>query len=616
MARPRKRKPDLDALPSCLAWYGEVLTGRVAANKAIRQMAEREANDFLYRQRRDDFPYVFHVDLAERALAFYRLLPFVSGERAGQSFQIENWQAAFFSSLTGWRMKGDVKVRRYLRAILQVPRKSGKTFMAACYGLRELIASPSGGAEVYSLATKVEQASLSIDVAKKMITRLGREHPMTRRVHCYSDGIEIVRGGESRWWKALSSRAKGIEGVGASLAIIDEAALIENRALISSIQESGRGRRSPMTLYISTAQDVHQSPYLEVKGLLEQGLDGGEADERLFGLVFTIDREPRESDDEMFMRIAETPDLWRASNPNLGISHYVEHIESDMRDARLNPAMRAEVLLKTFNVFVNASSEKFLELSAWDACGQGKREGVLYAGIDIGIAADFTSLALVWDHGTGKYTGEVKCFAPRVALEKVTAENRSVFQAAIDAGELVIMGERALDMAAFCVHLLNLCKAEGVSVIGIDPWMASDVVDACEGAGHEILAIKQGTMLTMGIYRLEQLIAEGRFQQAGKNRLLRWMVANARRVEKRGLVMLEKPAYEKKIDGVMALVNAVLVSAHGRSRVATCDVYYGDDTQGLDADADADADAAPSYDPNPFSWRPGMGSDYDELYSR
>ena len=567
-----KNEFDLARLPECLAWYGEVVSGRRQSNKAIRQMAEREVRDYFVRQHSDDFPYLFDPLAVANALKFYRLLPFVDGVRTGENFDPEPWQVAWFASLSGWRRKEDRRVTRYSRSILLVPRKNGKTTMAAAMALKALIGSPPGGAEVYSLAPKGDTARLSIGIGSRMLDRLGAAHPLCRGVRIYTkEGIECERNKESRWWRPLSAGARSIEGIGASFAVVDEAAEIANRGMVASIQESGHGRKSPHTCFISTAQPVPDSPFRDLVKQLESDLDGGKnPDENLFGLIFTVDRLPKETDDELFIRIAGDEGLWAQANPSLDKALYKEHIEGAIRSGMASPGERVQILLKRFNIWVSDLTSQYIEPAAWAECGRVEEEGergILFVGIDIGLTHDLTAVASLWQHGTGNYSAEVKHFAPRAAINRISKERRGVFDKAVASGEIVVMGENSLDMSQFISWLLLHCERWGPISVGLDPWMAGEVYDALEGAGKPVISVRQGTRLTEGIYRLERMVLGGRLRH-GHGAFMGWQIAHCRRLEKGGAVLLEKGGnYEQKIDGVVALVTATMVAAQGRDKI-------------------------------------------------
>jgi phage terminase large subunit-like protein len=92
----------------------------------------------------------FDADAAKRAVDFFSLLPHVKGKWAGQGFKLEPWQESIVSALFGWKMsKGGPRL--YRECYLEVPRKQGKSTMAAGIAGILLYADREPGAEVYCL---------------------------------------------------------------------------------------------------------------------------------------------------------------------------------------------------------------------------------------------------------------------------------------------------------------------------------------------------------------------------------------------------------------------------------------------------------------------------------
>lgn len=559
-----------------MRYYAQVLRDEIpGVPKAIKNMARREAEDFLVRQHKPGFPFYFDVAQAEKTMKFYRQFPFPDAEWAGRPWVFEPWQEAFLTSLGVWRLKAKPRERRYNRALLLVGRKTGKTAMAALAATGRLLTAPKGQAEIYSIARQLDQAALSLNMAEKMLLHMGTSHPLLKHVSVYP-GKRIVhevigRDGkveEIRKWRALTKDHKSIEGVGASMCVLDEAAYVTNNDLISSIWQSMRGRESPLMLCVTTAQAEYNTRFLAWKGLLEEGFENpADADQRLFGFLYSADRLPRETDDELFERLRTSPHLWKGMLPNLDVSHTKSMVEQDFREGKSSPLARTEMLLKTFNVFTNSAVDKFIELSVVDALPSGPvREGRCILGLDVGEKSDFTSAVFLWDNGDERYSAVVKSFCPQVAFNRASEEIKLIYRAAIDTGELQICGDAVLDFQEFIPALIEMCQENKVQLAGIDPAKALEVIEALEGINIECVKIYQGFKLSGPIGRLERLLHQGHLR-LDKGVLLRWMFANCRRKQRGALVMIDKPAKHLKIDGVMALIDAIHAAAQGKSKV-------------------------------------------------
>jgi phage terminase large subunit-like protein len=78
------------------------------------------------------------------------------GEWAGTPMLLENWQKVVLLEAFGWMREDGFRVHRTMW--LELGRKNGKSALAAALGLYLLLADHEQGAEVYSLATKRDQA--------------------------------------------------------------------------------------------------------------------------------------------------------------------------------------------------------------------------------------------------------------------------------------------------------------------------------------------------------------------------------------------------------------------------------------------------------------------------
>src|SRR4249920_270390 len=84
---------------------------------------------------------------AQDPLTFINRLTHTKGKFAGQRFNLRPWQVRLIKQLFKKRPDGR---RQYRTCLLMVPRKNGKTTIAAAIALYGLLADGEMGAEVYS----------------------------------------------------------------------------------------------------------------------------------------------------------------------------------------------------------------------------------------------------------------------------------------------------------------------------------------------------------------------------------------------------------------------------------------------------------------------------------
>ena len=92
------------------------------------------------------------------------------GKSAGNYITLQPWQQFMVASIFGWLEYRDEQwVRRFRKVYIEIPRKNGKSTIAAVIALATFIADQEGGPEVYCAATSRKQASIVFDEVKSMV---------------------------------------------------------------------------------------------------------------------------------------------------------------------------------------------------------------------------------------------------------------------------------------------------------------------------------------------------------------------------------------------------------------------------------------------------------------
>jgi len=122
---------------------------------------------------------------------FPEMLTHVKG-RSG-AFELRPWQADLVGNLFGWKDK-ETGLRRYRYVYCEIPRKNGKTTLAAGILLYMLLVDDEIGAEVYSAATTRDQAGLVYEIAAKMVTNNPYMKKLAKRLERRILSGVLVRG--------------------------------------------------------------------------------------------------------------------------------------------------------------------------------------------------------------------------------------------------------------------------------------------------------------------------------------------------------------------------------------------------------------------------------------
>ena len=106
---------------------------------------------------------------ADRAVAFIQNLKHTKGKWDGKPFLLLPWQEQIVRDIFGI-VRPDGK-RQFRSAYIEIPKKNGKSELAAAIALYLLYGDGEASAEVYGCANDRNQASIVFDVAKRMVEK-------------------------------------------------------------------------------------------------------------------------------------------------------------------------------------------------------------------------------------------------------------------------------------------------------------------------------------------------------------------------------------------------------------------------------------------------------------
>lgn len=192
---------------------------------------------------------------AERAIAFFpRFLKHVKGSKAGQPFELDEWQKAFLRLAFSRRRVGRVTRRVFRFIYLVVPGGNGKSPLCAGLGLLALC-ELEDAPEIYCLAGNKEQADTVQGFARGFVEGT-EEDPGELSRWLRVRGRRILNVHTSGEMKILASSGAGLEGKDPSVVIVDELHAFERRvqeesftALVGKLHK----REDAYAIVISTA---------------------------------------------------------------------------------------------------------------------------------------------------------------------------------------------------------------------------------------------------------------------------------------------------------------------------------------------------------------------------
>ena len=460
---------------------------------------------------------------------------------AGHRFALRPWQEAIVRELFG-RMRADDPTRRaYRTCYIEVPRKNGKSELAAAFALYGLIGQELQGAEVYSAAADRDQASLVFNVAAQMVRNDGT---LSRRLKILDSQKRIVDLKTGSFYRAISAEAYSKHGFNASMVIYDELHAAPNRELWDVLATSQGARHEPLMIAITTAGFDRTSICWEQHDYAQKILDGTIEDPSFYPVIYAAALEDDWADEA----------VWRKANPALADFRDLEDMRTHAKRAKEIPSYQNTFRRLYLNQWTE-QNERYIDMDAWRKCPQAVPESELlgqpcYGGLDLGMSDDFTAWVLIWPLADGRVAVKCRFWIPESAEAKFPGRPYGQWRRA---KLLDVTDGNTTDYDRVEAAVLADCQKYGVLQVGYDNRFAEQMAQHLIGAGILMVNTPQGFQLNEAIIRKNELIAEGKLCH-GHHEILTWMASNyVVRHGSRGDVRPDKQKAGEKIDGQVAL---------------------------------------------------------------
>jgi len=481
-------------------------------------------------------------------IAFINALTHTKGASAGQTFNLRPWQRRIVKQLFRKRKDG---LRQYRTCLLMLPRKNGKTELAAAIALYGLLADGEVGAEVYSAAADRDQAGLVFGVAAQMV----RNDPQLDS-ECYivESQKRIVHRTSGSFYRAISAEAYSKHGFNASMVIYDELHAAPNRELFDVLSTSMGARTQPLLFAISTAGYDKHSILWELYAHAQKVAEHPALDPTFLPVVYEA---PVDAD-------WTSERVWKKANPALGDFRSLEEMRIACTRAREIPAQENNFRRLYLNQWTEQAS-RWMPMTAWDACQVPMDRAALqrrrcYVGMDLSSTGDLTALVAVFpdDDGCG-FTVLPHFFVPRDRIQDRVRRDRVPYDQWARDNWLTATPGPSVDHQAVR-RMLRTWDAEfDLQIIAFDPWNATELVRQLEQEdGLRLVPMRQTYAgMSAPTKSLEKAVFAKTLRHDG-HPVLRWNLSNvAIESDPQGNLKPSKTASTERIDGVVALIMAV-----------------------------------------------------------
>lgn len=488
----------------------------------------------------------FSAEMADYHVEFFpRHLQLIEGEHANKPFNLEPWQQAIIGCLFGWyRADG---TRRYRESLIYVPRKCGKTPLAAGVVNLVMFTDDEPGAQIYSAAAEREQAALIFRHASGMIVR---NPDLDSQVKVYRS-FKSIEHGNGTIYKALSSDADTKHGLGAHLVIVDELHAHRDGELVDVLLTSTAARRQPLVIYITTADYARESVCNMKHDYASKVRDGVIQDSSFLPAIWEASVDDDWTD----------PAIWAKANPNLGVSVKVEYLQRECERAKNEPSY--ENTFKRLHLNIKTQQDvRWLSLEKWDACDAPVDEDALagrtcYAGLDLSTRLDVTASVLVFPPTDDDPLWRIlpRLFIPEDNAREREKRDRVQYQTWGAQGHITLTPGDVVDYDFVKQSLLDDARKFDLKEIAYDPWNATQIAIQLQDSGATVVEFRQGyASMSEPTKELEKLIVSRKVAHGG-HPVLRWMASHvAVEMDAAGNVKLSKKKSTERIDGLVATV--------------------------------------------------------------
>ena len=493
---------------------------------------------------------MYDKDAADYAVGFIECLCHTKGTWAGKPFELIDWQERIIRDLFGILKPNGY--RQFNTAYVELPKKQGKSELAAAVALLLCCGDGEERAEVYGCAADRQQASIVFEVAADMVRMCPA---LGKRVKLLASQKRMVYLPTNSFYQVLSAEAYSKHGFNIHGVVFDELHTQPNRKLFDVMTKgSGDARMQPLYFLITTAGTDTQSICYETHQKAKDILEGRKIDSTFYPVIYGAKADEDWTD----------PEVWKRSNPSLGITVGIDKVQAACDSARQNPAEENSFRQLRLNQWVK-QSVRWMPMDKWDACAapvnaEALKGRVCYGGLDLSSTTDVTAFVLVFPP-----MDEDESFAvlpyfwiPEENLELRVCRDHVPYDVWQKQGFLMTTEGNVVHYGFIEKFIEELGEKYNIREIAFDRWGAVQMVQNLEGMGFTVVPFGQGFKdMSPPTKELMKLTLEKKIAHDG-HPVLRWMADNIFvRTDPAGNIKADKEKSTERIDGVIALIMAL-----------------------------------------------------------
>ena len=484
---------------------------------------------------------------ADRAVAFIQNLKHTKGKWDGKPFLLLPWQEQIVRDIFGI-VRPDGK-RQFRSAYIEIPKKNGKSELAAAIALYLLYGDGEASAEVYGCANDRNQASIVFDVAKRMVEK---SPALLRRSKIAAATKRIVNYRNAGFYQVLSAETGTKHGLNISGLVFDEIHAQPNRKLYDVMTKgSGDAREQPLFFIITTAGTDKESICYELHTKALDIMNGRKIDHSFYPVIYGLSDEDDWNDEAN----------WYKANPSLGYTISIDRVRDAYKDALDNPAEENVFKQLRLNIWTNSAvawiPDHIYERGNLKIDFSALEGRDCYAGLDLSSTSDITAFVLVFPprSESEKYIVLPFFWLPEETLELRCRRDHVLYDVWQRQGYINTTEGNVIHYGFIERFIERLGEKYHVIEIAYDRWNATQMVQNLEDMGFTMVPFGQGFKdMSPPSKELYKLLMEGNINHGG-NPVLKWMAQNVvMRQDPAGNIKPDKERSVEKIDGIVALM--------------------------------------------------------------
>lgn len=521
-------------------YYGKIAKGEIVTSRRVREVYKKLVSDI-------DNPNKYHYDplKAQRPIDFIqRFCKQSKGEWSGKPIKLELFQKAFISALFGFVDENGM--RKYKETFFLVGRKNGKSTLLSGISLYMLVADKEPGAEVYSIATKKDQAKIIFNEALNMV----KQSPELRKL-LKKRKTDLYFPNAMSKFEPLGKNSDSLDGLNSHMVVMDELHAVKDRNLYEVMKQSMSARRQPLLVMITTAGTVRECIYDDMYEYASKVADGIIKDDTFLPIVYELDNKEEWRD----------PNAWAKANPSLGRIKKLSDIKEKVERAKVDPKTINGLLTKDFNIRQTLTSAwlTFDQLNNEETFNIEKLKGS-YAifGADLSKTLDLTSVTMLIPCKKKNYVTQMY-WLPKDNFEEHIKDGKIPYDKWHEMGLLRLCEGNQINYSDITSWILEMVNTYEITPLWVyyDSWSASYWVEEMQGYGFSMVKCIQG-MKTLSL-PLDNLEADLEAKKVvyNNNPLLKWCLSNTEvKKDVNGNRMPIKGTNKRmKIDGTASLLN-------------------------------------------------------------